>query len=97
MTRIYFLDPETGVSLEKPIEIENVKVVGFTGVRGQIIASVREEEEGALERSSQKTLTDTDIIIDTGGSPSAGPEMEPNVPYIRYWREEVLDMGREAD
>lgn len=92
--RIYRLDIETGKSLAKPIDLDNVKIVEVTETEGGVALAVAELESGAMKKSLEKESelignpehpTDPLHLPDTSSSPS----LKVGVPYVDYWRDIV--------
>jgi len=98
--RLYALDPTTGNSMWKEgkvqsYDLENVKIVGISGSRGNLFLGIRPQAFDAL--NSFKKHAELEHIVHADGSiveltriPGGGNttiELEPEIPHLQYWRE----------
>ena len=99
IARLYVLDAETGYGSMKSIEMEGLKIVGVTGLRGRLLLSVEEKRAGALNEVAERLGGQRvgNNMLNLSLPEVAQPDYVYGIPFNDYWRDLDLNGGMDAE
>mgnify|MGYP000845161995 CR=1 FL=1 len=99
VARLYVLDAETGYGSMKSIEMEGLKIVGVTGLRGRLLLSVEEKRAGALNEAAERLEGQRvgNNMLNLSLPEVAQPDYVYGIPFNDYWRDLDLNGGMDVE